>query len=149
MHKSAALSIVVSLVCGASPALAQYSYPSRTERVADGIARTVEETARAVGRVRDSVDRSLDGVRFRGPERYAIEACRPLVERYGQMRVDQVQPYRRRGFRVYGATGGYGSGYQYDYPAYRDGYRNRPRSFTCTVRDDGRAKLKTRRLRRY
>jgi hypothetical protein len=140
--------LFVSFAFGATPASAQY-YPSRTERVADGVARTVEETARALGRVRDSVDRSLYDVRFRGPERYAIDACRPLVERYGEMRVDQVQPYKRRGFRVYGFTSGYGSAYQYDYRGSGQAGRDRPRSFTCTVREDGRAKVRTKRLRRY
>jgi hypothetical protein len=112
--------------------------------VADEIARTVEDTAQAVGRVRDSLDRSLGDVRFRGPERFAIDACRPQVERYGRMRVDDVRPYKRRSFRVYGVTDGYSGGY---YDRYRRSYG--PRSFTCTVREDGRVKVKTRRLRRY
>lgn len=131
----------------AAPAAAQY-YPdrSRAGRVADEIARTVEDTAQAVGRVRDSLDRSLYDVRFQGPERYAIDACRPRVERYGRMRVDNVRPYGRRSWRVYGVTDGYGGGY---YDRYSSSRYYAPRSFTCTVRDDGRVKLKTNRLRRY
>ncbi len=141
--------LAICLAAGAvvaEPALAQYDYdrPSRTGRVADEIARTVEETARAMGTVRDSFDRGLYDVRFRGPERYAVDACRHQVERYGRMRVDEVRPYKRHGFRVYGITEGFGG----DYRGYSR-YNNPPRSFTCTVRDDGRVKVKTKRLRRY
>jgi hypothetical protein len=129
----------------AAPAAAQ-SYPdrSRTGRVADEVARTIEETANAVGRVRDSLDRGINDVRWRGPERFAVNACRPYAERYGQIRIDAVRPYKRRSFRVYGVTQGYGGGY---YGSRSRGYS--PRSFTCTVQDDGRVKLKTKRLRRY
>jgi hypothetical protein len=139
------LCLSIGSALAAAPAFAQYPYPdrSRTGRVADEIARTVEDTAQAVGRVRDSLDRSLYDVRFRGPERFAIDRCRPQVERYGQMHVDEVRPYKRRSFRVYGRTEAYGGGYY-------DRYRSRayaPRSFTCTVREDGRVKVKTRRLR--
>lgn len=146
MHRSL-LCFAFGSAVAAAPAAAQYPYQdrSRAGRVADEIARTVEDTAQAVGRVRDSLDRSLYDVRFRGPERFAIDACRPQVERYGQMRVDQVRPYKRRSFRVYGTTDGYGA-------SYYGGYRSRaygPRTFTCTVSDDGRVKVKTRRLRRY
>ncbi len=131
----------------AAPAMAQSQYPyeprSRTGHVANEIARTVEETARALGTVRDSFDRGLYEVRYRGPERYAVEACRRDVERYGRMRVDDVRPYKRRSFRVYGITEGY--------RGYYDRYSSRygPRSFTCTVREDGRVKVKTKKLRRY
>ena len=146
MHQRSFLCFALGSALAAAPALAQYPYQdrSRAGRVADEIARTVEDTAQAVGRVRDSLDRSISDVRFRGPERFAIDACRPQVERYGRMRVDEVRPYKRRGFRVYGLAEGYGGGYY-------DGYRSRqygPRSFTCTVRDDGRIKVKTKRYRR-
>ena len=127
-----------------APAHAQYRERSRAGQVADEIARTIEETARAAGRVADSFDRSLYELRYRGPERYAVDACRPQVERYGRMRVDDVRPYGRRSFRVYGITEGYrGSAYG------RYSSRYGPRSFTCTARDDGRVKVKTKRLRRY
>lgn len=147
MQRRLSLCFAVGAALAAAPAVAQYPYQdrSRAGRVADEIARTVEDTAQAVGRVRDSLDRSINDVRFRGPERFAIDACRPEVERYGRMRVDDVRPYKRRSFRVFGLTEAYGVGYY-------DSYRSRqyaPRSFTCTVRDDGRVKVKTKRLRRY
>ena len=146
MHKYLKVGAVAVLALSAGPALAQYQYPDRTRtgRVADEIARTVEETARAVGTVRDSLDRSMYDVRFRGPERMAIDACRPQVERYGRMRVDAVRPYKRGSWRVYGMTEGYGG--------YYESYRSRgygPSSFTCTLSYDGRIKVKTKRLRRY
>ena len=126
-------------------AIAQpYQDRSRTGQVADEVARTIEDTARAVGRVRDSLDRGINDVRWRGPERFAVDACRPYAERYGPMRVDHVRPYKRRSFRVYGTTQGFGGGY---YGSSSRGLA--PRSFTCTVQDDGRVKLKTKRLRRY
>jgi hypothetical protein len=142
--KSYQLGLAVGCALIAAPAFAQQSYQDqrRTGRVADEVARTIEDTAQAVGRVRDSLDRSINEVRYRGPERFAIDACRPQVERYGRMRVDDVRPYKRRSFRVYGTTQGYGG---YGYQARSSG----PRSFTCTVQDNGRAKLKTKRLRRY
>ena len=114
-------------------------------RASDKIARTIEEAARAVGTVTDAFDRSLYEVRFRGPERFAIDACRPQVERYGRMRVDDVRPYKNRSFRVYGITEGYRGGY-YDSRASR---KFGPKSFKCTVESDGRVKLKTKTLRRY
>lgn len=146
MQRPLFLCLALSSALAAGSALAQNSYPerSRAGRVADEIARTVEDTAQAVGRVRDSLDRSIDDVRYRGPERFAIDACRPQVERYGRMRVEDVRPYKRGSFRVYGVTEGYNVGDD-------DRYRSRqyaPRSFTCTVRTDGRIKVKTKRLRR-
>jgi hypothetical protein len=141
--KTLALALGVTLL--AAPAAAQsYQDRNRTGRVAEEVARTIEETANAVGRVRDSWDRGINDVRWRGPERFAVDACRPYVERHGRMRVDHVRPYKRGSFRVYGTTEGLG----------RDYYASRsraygPRSFTCTVQDDGRVKLKTKRLRRY
>lgn len=137
--------LLLSLAGAAVPAAAQDSdRRSRAERVADEIARQLEDTANAVGTVTDSVHRSLDGLRFRGPERFAVERCAPLVERYGRMRVDDVRRHGRGGFRVYGTVGGGGLA---DSNGWRRGYA--PRAFTCTVRDDGRIKLKTSRLRRY
>jgi hypothetical protein len=135
----------------AAPAAAQdYDRRSRAERVADEIARQVEATANAVGAVTDSVNRSVDSLRFRGAERFAVERCLPYVERYGRMRVDDVRRYSRNSWRVYGTvndggggfSGGYGSGY-----GLRRGYG--PRAFTCTVREDGRVRVKTKKLRRY
>ncbi|HEX9946577.1 MAG TPA: hypothetical protein VGA98_03460 [Allosphingosinicella sp.] len=136
--------LFIGLVASASPALAQYDRRSRAERVADEIARQVEATANAVGTVTDSVNRSVDGLRFRGPERFAVERCAPSIERYGRMRIDDVRRYKRDSWRVYGTVGGAGLG---DSNGWRRGYG--PRAFTCTVRGDGRVKLKTSRLRRY
>jgi hypothetical protein len=144
-HLIIGLAAVSALV--AEPALAQYANPdsSRVGRASDQIARTIEEAARAVGTVTDAFDRSLYEVRYRGAERFAIDACRSQVERYGRMRIDDVRPYKRSSLRVYGITEGYRG-------SYADRYRNRdfgPRSFTCTVGRDGRVKVKTKRLRGY
>lgn len=139
-----------SALAAAAPAVAQYRDPypppaprTRAGQVADEIARTVRETADAVATVRGSVDSSLDTVRWGRAERFAIDRCRPAVERFGAMRVDRVDPYGRRSLRVYGVTGHASPGYGYARAAYD------ARSFACTVRDDGRVKLKTSRMRRY
>jgi hypothetical protein len=132
--------VCLALAAALLPAAASAQDRGRAGRVADEVARTIEDTARAVGQVRDSLNRGINDVRWRGPERSAIDACRGDVERYGAMRVDHVRPYKSRSFRVYGTTDGY------------RGYGSRgygPRSFTCTVREDGRVKVKTKRLRRY
>jgi hypothetical protein len=131
-------------MAAASPAAAQYDRPSRAERVADEIARQVEATANAVATVTDSVNRSVDGLRFRGAERFAAERCAPYVERYGHMRIDDIRRHGRESWRVYGTVGGAALG---DSNGWRRGYA--PRAYTCTVREDGRVKLKTSRLRRY
>lgn len=147
MYKHLIIGLAAASALAAEPAFAQYPSQdrSRVGRVSDEIARTVEEAARAMGTVKDAFDRSLYEVRYRGPERFAIDACRPQVERYGRMRVDDVRPYKRNSFRVYGITEGYRGNYD-------DRYRSRnfgPRSFTCTVSDDRRVKVKMKRLRRY
>jgi hypothetical protein len=136
----ARISAIFVLLSFAAPAGAQ----SRAERIADEIARQVEATASAVGTVADSVNRSVDTLRFRGAERVAVERCAPLAERYGRIRVDDVRRYGRGGWRVYGTVGGAAIG---DSNGWRRGYA--PRAFTCTIREDGRIKLKTSRLRRY
>lgn len=129
----------------AAPALAQdYDRRSRAERIADEIARQMEAGAGAIGTVTDSVNRSVDSVRFRGAERFAVERCAPYVERYGRMRIDDVRRHGRQSWRVYGTVGGAALG---DSNGWRRGYA--PRAFTCTVREDGRVKLKTNKLRRY
>jgi hypothetical protein len=131
----------LGLIAAASPAAAQNR--SRTGEVAEEIARAIRETASAVGTVTDAAYESVNGIRYRGRERHAIDRCAPQVERYGRMRIEDVRPYERRSFRVYGTVGGDGR--------YDDRYGSRDRygmrSFTCTVRDDGRVKLKTKRLR--
>ncbi len=139
--------LAATIALPAAPAFAQgrYQDSSRPVRIADEIARTIEDTAQAVARVRDSVDRSMYDFRFHGPERLAIDACRTQVERYGRMRIDHVGPYKRRSLRVYGVTEGYLSGHYASYGRREFG----PRSFTCTVTDTGRVKVKTKRLARY
>jgi hypothetical protein len=133
------------MAAAAAPAMAQdYDRRSRAERIADDIARQVEATAGAIGAVTDSVHRSVDSLRFRGAERFAVERCAPYVARYGRMRVDDVRRYKRDSWRVYGTVGGAAIG---DSNGWRRGYA--PRAFTCTVREDGRVKLKTKKLRRY
>ncbi len=149
---SARISAAILLVSlAAAPAAAQdYDRRSRAERVADDIARQVEATANAIGTVTDSVHRSVDSMRFRGAERFAVERCAPYVARYGRMRVDDVRRYSRSSWRVYGTVndgGGLGGGYGSGGYGLRRGYGHR--AFTCTVREDGRVKLKTKRLRRY
>ena len=139
-----------SALAASTPAAAQYRDPypapppprTRAGQVADEIARTVRETADAVATVRGSVDASLGTLRWNNAERFAIDRCRPYLDRYGAIRVDRVDPYGNRSLRVYGVTG-YGGSYGYA----RSGYD--ARSFACTVRDDGRVKLKTSRIRRY
>jgi hypothetical protein len=135
LHASLALAGTLFV---AEPALAQ----SRTQEVARDVARGIRDAAEAIGTVRDAWDQSFYNVRWRGPEGEAVRICVPRVERYGRVRVDRVVPYGRRSIRVYGIVdGGWG---RYEY---RDRYRMR--SFTCTVRDDGRVRIKTKRLRRY
>ena len=130
----AGLALAVTL---ASPAAGQ-------SRTADRIAREIRDAAVAIGTVRDAVEYGLNDVRFSGPERDAIRMCLPQLERYGRARVDQVRPYKRGSIRVYGTIDS--GGFRGDrYSRYN---RYSMRSFTCTVRYDGRVKIKTRRLRR-
>ena len=119
-----------------APAIAQKpGERGRGGRVADEIARDIYDAADAIGTVNDAVRGSLDNVRYRGAERFAIRRCAPRVERYGRMNVEHVAPYGHRSLRVYGTTDGASS--------YRSGSA---RAFTCTVRDDGRVRLSTRRI---
>jgi hypothetical protein len=125
------------LVAGTA-AFAQSDRRGRTERVTDEIVREVEQTADAIGRVTGAFDRSLRGIRYSEEERYAIDRCLPRVERYGRARIERVGRYDRRSWRVEGTTDGR-QGYDYR--------RISPRFFTCTVRYDGRIKIKTKKLR--
>lgn len=130
------LGTLLAAALAAAPTSAQKpDERGRTGRVADEIARDIYEAADAIGTVNDAVRGSIDNVRYRGAERFAINRCAPRVERYGRMHVEHVAPYGRRSLRVYGTTAG---------ASY---YRAAPRAFTCTVRDDGRVRLSTRRIR--
>jgi len=134
--------LFAGLAAGISPASAQ-NERSRSGRAADEIARGVREAAEAIATVRDAYDENVDGIRFGRQERLAINRCRPHVERYGRMRVDDVRRYGRRSWRAVGTVNGEG---RYDRNrSSRHAYASR--TFTCTVRDDGRVKLKTRRVR--
>ena len=118
----------------AAPAAAQK--PDRPGSVAGEIAREIEDAADAIGTVTDAVANSVGRVRWRSAERDAIGRCAARVERYGKMHVEDVTPYGRRSLRVYGRT----EGRSYSSRGYG------PRAFACTVRNDGRVKLSTRRL---
>jgi hypothetical protein len=133
----AMVTATAALVLSSAPAAAQYQQDrGRSGRVADEIVRQVETAVDAI----DRVDSALNGVRYGRAERFAIGRCAPRVERYGAMRVDSVSRYGSRSMRVFG-TAGAAPGYD------RYARRGDARSFACTVRDDGRVKLKTRRLR--
>ena len=135
--------IAVGLLAAASPASSQ-SGPdrrSRTDRVTDEIVRGIEDTADAVVRVTDAVDRSAYGYRYGAEERFAVDRCRARVERYGRARIEHVGRYGRRSWRVDGVTDGRQSYGRYNVRG------SGPRAFTCTVRYDGRVRVKTRRLR--
>jgi hypothetical protein len=130
------LGAALAMGLASAPALAQKpGEGSRGGRVADRIARDIYDAADAIGTVNDALRGSIDDVRYRGAERFAIQRCAPRVERYGRMNVEHVSPYGRRSLRVYGTTDG---------GAYRSSAASR--AFTCTVRDDGRVRLSTRRL---
>jgi hypothetical protein len=117
-------------------ALAAAQDDGRAERAADDVARQAEAAA-------DPVHRNV-GSRFQGAERAAVERCAPQVERFGRMRIDEVGRDGHGGWRVEGTVGGAAIG---NSNGWRRGFV--PRAFTCTVREDGRVKLKTSRLRRY
>jgi hypothetical protein len=134
----AAASAAAVLALSAAPAAAQ-SDRGRTGRVADEIVRQVETAVDAIDRVNNAVD----GIRYNRAERFAIERCAPRAEQYGAMRIARVVPYGDRSLRVYGTAGGGRFGEPDRYAG--SGFGGR--SFTCTVRDDGRVKFKTRRLR--
>ncbi|HYJ83481.1 MAG TPA: hypothetical protein VEW26_11660 [Allosphingosinicella sp.] len=137
--------ILLLFASAAAPVAAQDDgRRSEAERVADEIGRQAEAAAAVAAAVTDSVQRSVDVLRFRGPERIAVERCAPQVERYGRMRVDDVRRHGGNSWRVYGTTTGAALG---NSTGWHRGYA--PRAFTCTVRDDGRVKLKTAKLRLY
>ncbi len=141
---------LASAAATAAPAEAQYYPRDRGNRIADEIAREAARAAEAAGAIAGAVRGAEDAMRgainsyhYRTPaERRAGEICAIRAERYGRVSIDRVYPYKRYSIRVEGiADPGRGFGrYGYD-------RRYRPRSFTCTVREDGRVKFKTRRLR--
>ena len=123
----------------AAPAAAQKPDDrGSTGRVAGEIAREIEDAADAIGTVTDAVAGSVGRVRYRGAERFAINRCAAQVQRYGRMQIEQVAPHGRRSLRVYGTVAG-GT-------TYHGGRADARRAFHCTVRDDGRVRVRTRRL---
>jgi hypothetical protein len=143
---------LASTVAATAPADAQY-YPERRSRVADEIRRGAGQAAEVVGAIAEAARGAEDAVRgavysynFRSPaERYAAEACAVRAERYGRTRIERVYPYKRRSMRVEGIADPRGGMLDSRYGYER---RYRPRSFTCTVRDDGSVtRFSTKKLR--
>jgi hypothetical protein len=138
------------LAVSAASAGAQ-SYPERPRSgTADRIARGAEAAAETIGTVADAMENAMDRVRYRGPERWAVEACEARAQRYGRVSIDDVERYKRSSLRVYGVadpSGGYSNRDRYD-RSYRYDRRYRPVRFACTVRRDGRVtRFKTSRIR--
>lgn len=123
-------------------ATAQYSPPSRGGSVADDLARGVEDAARAIGTVGDALHRGTSDLRYREAERWAADRCGPEVARYGRMRIEAIQPYGDRGYRVYGVVDPGSSPV-----SYYGGRAYEARSFRCTIKDSGRVSVRTRRIR--
>jgi hypothetical protein len=146
--------IALAALAAAAPAAAQYyPYPAPQPRpggIADQIARGAAEAAAAVRGVTDAVQGGYYGYgqgQYGSMESRAINACGAEGSRYGRISIGDVRPKSRdklevRGFidmqgrdRGYGYDRGYGRGYE-------------RRTFTCTVRYDGRiSKFKTKRIR--
>ena len=142
MTKLNGLTLVAAALVAAAPAAAQDKPPperSRAGEVARDIARDIVDAADAVGTVVGAVDDGIGGIRYRQEERFAIRRCAPRLARYGRMRIDHVEPYGRRSIRVYGTVEPDGWGDS------RYARTRGDRSFACTVRDDGRVRVRTRR----
>ena len=141
---------LASMAVAAVPAQAQYYPPPPPPGggIAGEIARGAGRAAEAVGAIENAVRGAIYGYHgYQGSrERYAIQACGYRAERYGQVRIDYVEPYKRRSWRITGTADPRG---RFDDRRY--GYnssRYTPRSFTCVVREDGRVtKFSTRRVR--
>lgn len=144
-HKIIGLAGLGLIAAAAAPVQAQ-SDRERREGVVQEVLRGVEEAAETAARVDDALRGASRQLRFRGAERYAVEACEVRAERYGRVAIDDVVRYKRNSWRVYGVADP-GSRYdrRYDYDR-----RYEPRRFVCTARTDGRVtKFKTDRIRRY
>ena len=143
------LSLSLATLAAAAPAEAQYYPPPPPPRggIADEIARGAGRAAEAVGAIENAVRGAIYGYNGNQGSRefYAVRACGYRAERYGQVRIDFVEPYKRRSWRI---TGTADPRARYDDRRYGYSSRYTPRSFTCVVRDDGRVtKFSTRRLR--
>jgi hypothetical protein len=150
--------IALAAIAAAAPASAQYyPYPQPQPRpggVADQIARGAAEAAAAVRGVTDAVQGGYYGYggQYGSRDSYAINACGAEASRYGRVSIGDVRPKSRDKMEVRGfvdAQGGYSDrGYGYNDRGYGYGRGYERRTFTCTVRYDGRiTKFKTKRLR--
>lgn len=143
--------IALAAISVAAPALAQnypYPYPNPTPQprpggLADQITRGAAEAAAAVRGVTDAIQVANGGYsNYNSPDRFAVDACGTEARRYGRVSISDVRPKSRDKMEVRGLVDAQGS---YDRG---NGYGVEPRTFTCTVRYDGRiTKFKTKRLR--
>jgi hypothetical protein len=139
-------------IAAAAPAAAQYypqpyPYPApRPGGVAEQIARGAAEAAAAVRGVTDAVQGGYYGYgNYQSADRYAINACGAQASRYGRVSIGDVRPKSRSKLEVRGFVDGQSNNRGYGY-GYDRGYERR--TFTCTVRYDGRiTRFKTKRLR--
>lgn len=147
------LAAALSGLAAAAPASAQYypyPYPEpRRGGVGSEIARTAGEAAAAVRGIADAVQGGLYGYggSYNSPDRFAINACGNQASRYGRVSIGDVRPKGRSSLRVRGfvdADARYSDrGSRY---GYSQGFERR--TFTCTVRYDGRiSNFRTKRLR--
>jgi hypothetical protein len=142
--------LALAAIAAAAPASAQYypyPYPEpRPGGIADQIARSAAEAAAAVRGVTDAARGGYYGYgsgQYGGIERHAINACGAEASRYGRVSIGDVRPKSRDKLEVRGFIDahGYDQGY-----GYGRGYERR--TFTCSVRYDGRiSKFKTKRMR--
>jgi hypothetical protein len=147
--------IALSALAAAAPAAAQYypqPYPApRPGGVADQIARGAAEAAAAVRGVTDAVHGGYYGYgqgNYGSADRYAINACGAQASRYGRVSIGDVRPKSRDKLEVRGFVDMQGYDRRYDDRHYGYGGGYERRTFTCTVRYDGRVtKFKTKRLR--
>ena len=136
--------IALAAVAAAAPASAPYyPYPApRPGGVAEQIARGAAEAAAAVRGITDAVHGGYYGYDYGGRssvERDAVNRCGNEASRYGRVSIGDVRPKNRDKLEVRGFIDGQG-GY------YGRGYERR--TFTCTVRYDGRiSKFRTKRMR--
>ena len=140
--------LALAAIAAAAPASAQYypyPYPaphSRPGGIADQIARGAAEAAAAVRGVQDAVQGGYYGYgqgRYGSMESRAINACGNEASRYGRVSIGDVRPKSRDKLEVRGFVDAQGYGYGRGYER---------RTFTCSVRYDGRiSKFRTKRMR--
>jgi hypothetical protein len=136
--------ITLAAVVALAPASAQYSqypYPEpRRGGLADEIIRGAAEAAATVRGVTDAVQ----GASYSSADRFAVNACASQANRYGRVSIGDVRPKGRDKTEVRGFVDAQSYGYRAY--GYNGGYERR--TFTCSVRYDGRiTKFKTKSLR--